>query len=306
MTEHDEHLVERIRTSARASRITPPDPSEAIAAGRRRRRKDRMLASGVAVVVALGVVLPLRALLAVGEDQPGVVDRSDSLPDSCLGYKVDIYAIEDETVYEGTPGDDVVIQGGTSTYRDNGGVDAICMIDGSPGGVSVDGHRELMGIDDPKELEEAVRRVIDAEPYPVPGRLTPAEVLSVSPFDPKEAVSIGWPAANEELEARAVAWYLEQQVAEAPVADLERAIFLLRNAISDPPVLGKPPAETLYIYEMLFRREAACRSLPAGVLRDDFCSRTSVPNISEQDVPWAEPPARSNRKVGTAKAGASW
>jgi hypothetical protein len=291
MTDIDEHLIERIRTSAGVSGIAPPSPSEVIAAGRRRRRKDRLLASGVAVVVALGVVLPLRALVAVGDDESEVgVDRSDSLPRSCLGYRVDIYAIADDTIYEGTPGDDVVIQGVRSTFRPNGGLDIVCMIDGSPGGVSVDGHRELMGIDDPKELEEAVRRAIDAEPYPVPGRLTPAEVLTVSPFDPKEAVRIGWPAAHEELETRAVAWYHEQQVAEAPIADLERAIFLLRNAIGDPPILGEPPAELLYTYEMTFRREVVCRSLPAGALRDDFCSRSSVPSLSEHDVPWTEPP----------------
>jgi hypothetical protein len=163
MTERDDHLIQRIRTSAGVLPNTPPDPSRVIAAGRRRRRKDRLLASGAAVVVALGVVLPIQALLPVGEDKSGAMNPVD-LPESCFGYKVDIYAIEDDTDYEGTPGDDVVIQGGTSSYRSNGGMDLTCMVDGSLGGVSADDHPELMDIDNPAKVNEAIRRLIDAEP----------------------------------------------------------------------------------------------------------------------------------------------
>ena len=49
-------------------------------------------------------------------------------------------------------------------------------------------------------------------------------------------------------------------------------------------------SETLYVHEMIYRREAVCRSLPAGPLRDDYCSRASVPDLSDKDVPWAEAP----------------
>ena len=122
-----------------------------------------MLASGAAVIVALGVVLPLRALLPVGEEKSATVDRSGPLAESCFGYKVDIYAIEDDTVYEGTPKDDVVIQGGTSTFRPNGGMDLICMVDGSLGSVSVGDHTELMDIDNPMELNEEVRKLFITE-----------------------------------------------------------------------------------------------------------------------------------------------
>ena len=291
MTSPDDHLIHRIQTSARNARIFPPSPGAVIASGRRRRRKDWLLASGAAVVIALGVVLPLRALLPIGDSPIHIIDRIDHLPESCFGYRIDMYANEDGQTYEGTTGDDIVVQGDGAVYRDNGGLDVTCGIDGQVLGVSVDSQPELMDIDNPKELEEAVRRAIDAEPFPVDGRLTPAEVLALSPYDREEAVRIGWPAANEELRARAVDWYREQQVADAPVADLERAIALLTSAIGDPPALGKPPAETLYIYEAMFRREAVCRSLPAGPLRDDYCSRTSVPDLREAEVPWAEAPA---------------
>ena len=162
MNEQDENLIARVRSSAHDARIDPPDPTRVIAAGRRRRRKDRLLASGAAVVIALGVVLPLRALLPVGSgDEPGTVGKQ--LPKSCSGYKVDIYAVEDDRTYEGTPGDDIVIQGGTASYRDNGGLDILCGVDGQPLSVSTDGHPELMELG-PKALNEAVRKIIDAEP----------------------------------------------------------------------------------------------------------------------------------------------
>lgn len=100
MTDHDDHLADRIRTSGSDSRIAPPDPARVIAAGRRRRRKDRLLASGAAVVVALGVVLPLRALSPFGDgsfDRGSAVSTGpETLPDEvgidCDGDRVALSA----------------------------------------------------------------------------------------------------------------------------------------------------------------------------------------------------------------------
>ena len=49
MTSHNDHLIDRIRTSARHARVVPPDPGTVIATGRRRRRKDRLLAEVLAL-----------------------------------------------------------------------------------------------------------------------------------------------------------------------------------------------------------------------------------------------------------------
>jgi hypothetical protein len=64
----DHHLIELIRSSSDDTRIDLPDQSRVIQAGRRRRRKDRLLASGASVAIALGLVIPLWALMPFGQD----------------------------------------------------------------------------------------------------------------------------------------------------------------------------------------------------------------------------------------------
>ena len=119
------------------------------------------------------------------------------------------------------------------------------------------------------------------------GGLSSLEVLAMKPLDPQEVVRAGWPATLKEIEARALKWYQREGVADADEADLERAIRLLSEAIAVPPT-EEEPAQTLYVHEMIYRREAVCRSLPPeNAMRPEYCSPTSVPDLSEDDVPWA-------------------
>lgn len=121
-------------------------------------------------------------------------------------------------------------------------------------------------------------------------RLTPAEVLTRTPLDPQVAVRDGWPVTVKQIQGRAIAWYQDQGVASAPDADLERAIDLLTMAMREPPT-EKEPDWSLYVREMAYRREAACRSLPPdNALRtqEEYCSPTSMPELDGEDIPWAD------------------
>lgn len=105
---------------------------------------------------------------------------------SCFGYKVDIYAVNDGQTYEGTSGDDIVIQAEGSTYRDNGGLDVICDVHGEILSVSADSHPEFMKLGQ-NELKDAVRGVIDADLASPAGSIPTAE----------EIVAGQWPLGSE-------------------------------------------------------------------------------------------------------------
>ena len=112
-------------------------------------------------------------------------------------------------------------------------------------------------------------------------------MVALEPLDPEAAVDKGWPETVADIEERVVSWYESEGVAEASEGDLERAVTELTDAISNPPVERDPEA-VMYITEMNYRREAACRSLPStNRLRSEYCSAKSVPDLDDEAVPWA-------------------
>jgi hypothetical protein len=119
--------------------------------------------------------------------------------------------------------------------------------------------------------------------------LSRADWIAFDPIDPSAAVEAGWAATVAEIEERAIAWYRDERVAEATDAELEKAIAGLTNEIGDPPTDRREPDETMYVREMVYRREIVCRSLsPENNLRHQYCSETSLPELGAQAVPWAE------------------
>jgi TolB protein len=66
MNDHDE-LADEIRARTESLHVEAPSPAHAMSRGRRRRRVSRLVAAAAALVIALGVALPLRALMRLGE-----------------------------------------------------------------------------------------------------------------------------------------------------------------------------------------------------------------------------------------------
>ena len=85
----------------------------------------------------------------------------DNPATECLGFKVTIFALEDDTTYQGTPGDDIVAQAGTSHFQPNGGNDLICTVDGKPLSVSLE-DPALVDLSQ-EELERRLPDIIDAD-----------------------------------------------------------------------------------------------------------------------------------------------
>lgn len=120
------------------------------------------------------------------------------------------------------------------------------------------------------------------------GGLTSEDAVAIELLDPEAAVEAGWPATLEDIEARAIAWYDSERVQAASDDELERAIAVLTTAISDPPT-EREPDQVMYVTEMIYRREAACRSLSSeNPLRGEYCSESSVPDLDVEAVPWSE------------------
>jgi WD40 repeat protein len=69
MNEQDE-LIREIRARAERLPVRIPSPTNAMTTGRRRRRISLAVATLAALVIAVGVALPLRALMRLGEDAP--------------------------------------------------------------------------------------------------------------------------------------------------------------------------------------------------------------------------------------------
>ncbi len=122
-----------------------------------------------------------------------------------------------------------------------------------------------------------------------PGDLADASAvdyaLAQSPIDARDAIDQGWPATADAIRERALMWWRDNRVATESDETLADVIASLSSAISSPPV-DTQPDRVMYVAEMIYRREAACRSLsPDNPLRDDYCSATSAPDLV--GVPWA-------------------
>ena len=69
MTDHDE-LIRQVRDRAERLPIETPSPRSAMDKGRRRRRFSLTVSAMAALIIAIGVAVPLRALMRLGEDAP--------------------------------------------------------------------------------------------------------------------------------------------------------------------------------------------------------------------------------------------
>lgn len=116
-------------------------------------------------------------------------------------------------------------------------------------------------------------------------KLTDDELLDVEPYT-SSIVEAEWTDALESVEDRVVNWYESNKLADLPDAELEDALPKLTAAISDPSI-KEEPERLFYIYEIGFRREAVCRSLPPKhwARAGEYCSATSAPGF--EGVPWA-------------------
>ena len=110
MNEQDE-LVREIRDRTEGLPVQTPSPHSAMSAGRRRRRISLAVTALAALVIAVGVALPLRALMHFGEDAPPKpVQPLPTVPSEMIFFSSLTSPDEPGRIYSMPPDGSVVFQ----------------------------------------------------------------------------------------------------------------------------------------------------------------------------------------------------